>query len=621
MISPSAVSASTSPKWLRDILRLLPIRSQFVLSGAIHDYVSYTHGGNHIIAPFCNALTDQLKTIGYRYVLKWDPIDRLKVLYSVGNIRDSELLSRLNANRNASLDELGTLVRALACTDKEELAGVAIVIDFASRISDESNVSEEAKRLFMKAEMASHEAVPIQVSAERVPLFNPVFWLTNRIRDLPYWLTADSSRIHSISVPEPGAAERQEVLGRLYGRLSNDTRIKDISQAKFAELGASLTHGMTLGAMVDVITLMQDNALPASAIDDAIQGYRIGDLTLENPWRTGLLKNKIQNGAEILHKRVKGQEKAVIKVLDVLKRTSVGLTGAHGKTAGNRPRGVLFFVGPTGVGKTEMAKSITELIFGNDSAYRRFDMSEFSSEHSADRLIGAPPGYVGFDQGGELTNAMRENPFRVLLFDEIDKANPAILLKFLQILEDGRLTDGRGETIYFSDSLIIFTSNQGVSRRNQSGVVEYLVTKDDEPEEFEEKIISGIREYFHLELGRPELLNRFGENFVVFQFIEKSVALDILAGMIENIKTRLMEEQKVRLEIADSVYTEIQRVTTSDLSNGGRGIGAKLEDCLVNPLSRALFDLDIAILAGKTCVVNSITQSNGIYELECTHKN
>jgi ATP-dependent Clp protease ATP-binding subunit ClpA len=158
-------------------------------------------------------------------------------------------------------------------------------------------------------------------------------------------------------------------------------------------------------------------------------------------------------------------------VLDILKRTSIGLTGAQSRGLSARPRGVLFFAGPTGVGKTEMAKSIAEIVFGDESAYLRFDMSEFSAEHSGDRLIGAPPGYVGYDQGGELTNAMREQPFRVVLFDEIEKAHNRILDKFLQVLEDGRLTDGRGDTVYFSESLIIFTSNAGVSRKLPDGTV------------------------------------------------------------------------------------------------------------------------------------------------------
>ena len=147
-------------------------------------------------------------------------------------------------------------------------------------------------------------------------------------------------------------------------------------------------------------------------------------------------------------------------MLDIIKRAVMGV-GAPRR--GGRPRGVAFLAGPTGVGKTELAKTITSLLFGDESAYIRFDMSEFSAEHSDQRLIGAPPGYLGYDVGGGLTNAIREKPFSLLLFDEIEKAHPRILDKFLQILDDGVLTSGRGDRVYFSEALIVFTFKSSAS--------------------------------------------------------------------------------------------------------------------------------------------------------------
>src|SRR5690606_35743133 len=148
--------------------------------------------------------------------------------------------------------------------------------------------------------------------------------------------------------------------------------------------------------------------------------------------------------------------------LDILKRAVLGLSGARATRSASRPRGALFCAGPAGTGKTGPAKAVTRLIIGDESAYVRVDMSEVPGQGSGDRLIGAPPGYVGHEAGGELTNAVREDPFRVILFDEIEKAHPRILDKFLQILEDGRLTDGRGNTVHFSESILIFTSNLGM---------------------------------------------------------------------------------------------------------------------------------------------------------------
>ena len=192
-------------------------------------------------------------------------------------------------------------------------------------------------------------------------------------------------------------------------------------------------------------------------IDKAIDSYRLGDIVAsDDPWQGGQITRSLRQGQELIGSEIRGQNEAALAVLDILKRSAVGMTGAHTSGSRSRPKGVLFFAGPSGVGKTMMAKKIAELVFGNPEAYCRFDMSEFRGEHSGDRLIGAPPGYIGHDQGGELTNAIREQPFRVLLFDEIEKADGKILDKFLQILEDGRLTDGRGQTVYFLEVIDYF---------------------------------------------------------------------------------------------------------------------------------------------------------------------
>ena len=172
----------------------------------------------------------------------------------------------------------------------------------------------------------------------------------------------------------------------------------------------------------------------------------------------------------------------------------------------------------------------------SDSAFLRFDMSEFSAEHSADRLIGAPPGYVGFEAGGELTNAVRQNPFRVILFDEIEKAHGRILDKFLQILEDGRLTDGQGQTTYFSECVIIFTSNLGIQEEDPETKKRTMLVAPDTPyPDMVDQVGAGVRRHFVNKLGRPELLNRLGGNIVVFDFIRPDVAAAIFDSQLGNI--------------------------------------------------------------------------------------
>jgi ATP-dependent Clp protease ATP-binding subunit ClpA len=198
---------------------------------------------------------------------------------------------------------------------------------------------------------------------------------------------------------------------------------------------------------------------------------------------------------------------------------------------------VAFLAGPTGVGKTELAKTITSLLFGDESAYIRFDMSEFSAEHADQRLIGAPPGYVGYDVGGELTNAIREKPFSVVLFDEIEKAHPRILDKFLQILDDGVLTSGRGDRVYFSEALIVFTSNLGIYRHGEQGERVANVLSGEPFEQVRSKVHSEIERHFKLVLNRPEILNRIGENIIVFDFIGVEVGAQIFESMIQPLSS------------------------------------------------------------------------------------
>lgn len=350
----------------------------------------------------------------------------------------------------------------------------------------------------------------------------------------------------------------------------------------------ALTDGMSFTELNGLRKLCKKEKLHIHEMCNVIDLFKYG--IRDNPWRE-LDLDEIKHAKERFEERVKGQPYAQTKTLDIIKRAITGLSGLQGSSHG-RPKGVLFFAGPTGTGKTETAKTLAEILFGSEDACIRFDMSEYSQGHSDQKLLGAPPGYVGYEAGGQLTNAIKNKPFSILLFDEIEKAHPTIMDKFLQILEDGRMTDGQGQTVYFSECIIIFTSNLGIYTRDQMGQRHANVTSDMAYPEVSKRVREAIENYFKLELGRPEILNRIGENVVVFDFIRPDVAKLILDAQIKKIIKTMRADKHIELTIADKAHDSLLQAALANLDNGGRGIGNIVESHLINPLARFLFDND-----------------------------
>ncbi|WP_027633507.1 ATP-dependent Clp protease ATP-binding subunit [Clostridium hydrogeniformans] len=235
---------------------------------------------------------------------------------------------------------------------------------------------------------------------------------------------------------------------------------------------------------------------------------------------------------DILHNRVIGQEEAVKSIARAVRRARVGLKDP------NRPIGSFIFLGPTGVGKTELSKALAEAMFGDENNMIRVDMSEYMEKHSVARLIGSPPGYVGFDNGGQLTEKVRRNPYSVVLFDEIEKAHPEVFNILLQILEDGRLTDGKGKTVNFKNTIIIMTSNAGASTIKKQRSLGFAVESksEDQYESMKNNIMEELKRSF-----RPEFLNRI-DDIIVFHKLEEKHIENIVTLMLETVTRRLKEQ-------------------------------------------------------------------------------
>ena len=504
-------------RWVRDLTRFLPLKSQFVLSGNVRDLQIREIGGKAVAAPLGDVLAATLIDAGYADAVRYDAVSGFLVMpHPDGSEPDANaLLARLGLTPSSGRaagggDMLAATLERLVALDGPP---IALVADFASRLIVRSDaLSPPEQSLFTRALVLSQRAEARPVGPDRAPRFNTVVWIVDKEGDLPDWLTIDNPRIRHMPIAPPDRAARKAVAGSLIRGIPGvrEATTDDIAEAERELVDA--TEGMLLVDLNAVAQLARAEGVAICDIGEAVRRYKVG--VTDDAWRM-IERQKIRDGAETIRRRVVGQDHAVVHMLDIVKRAATGIGGGG---RGGRPRGIAFLAGPTGVGKTELAKTVTELLFGDESAYIRFDMSEFSAEHADQRLIGAPPGYVGYDVGGELTNAVRERPFSVVLFDEIEKAHPRILDKFLQILDDGVLTSGRGDRVYFSEALIIFTSNLGIYSSGADGGRVANVTPEQPFEEVRSRVRAEIANHFKLVLNRPEILNRFGENVIVFDF-------------------------------------------------------------------------------------------------------
>lgn len=628
------------PKWHREVEIFRKIKPVLILEGNVLDNYLYPIEGS-IEKGSIVRLTDYLhyyfKDQGYQNIVFYDSI---KGFYNHSEEGYLENFARLvdvpvdnNAVRAEFKGKVGSAPTMIRTAMEQSEQPTVVVLDFSSRyITDPVNLDQaetDGYTILLQTSLDARE-VPTEIIDEsgnpaRVILKNLMILLVSKINDVPAWFYLDNPNVKTITLQTPTKEEREQLIkGDNFPTFFRaDIYDEDIAlfEGKEEELEkiqnrfVAMTEGFTFTELNGLRRLCKNQEIRINDMCDVIDLYKFG--VKENPWKKIDYK-QFGNAYEDFEKRVKGQQFALTKTLDVVKRAITGMSDIT-STAQGKPKGVLFFAGPTGVGKTETAKTLAEKIFGDERACIRFDMSEYAQSQSDQKLLGAPPGYVGYEAGGQLTNAIKNNPFCILLFDEIEKANPSILDKFLQILEDGRMTDGKGETVYFSETIIIFTSNLGIYGVNEStGRREQVVSSDMPYEDVQERVRRGINDYFKLQLGRPEILNRIGENIVVFDFIRPDVAELILKGQIDKIVRKLKMNKNIDLEIDSSVMEVLTAKAIANLDNGGRGIGNIVESLFVNTLSRFMFDN--GILENAKIVMKNIDGENMPYACECDYE-
>ena len=449
------------------------------------------------------------------------------------------------------VDEAGAKLRT-------EIDSMPQQLDEASRRSMQLEIEREALR---KEDDAASKARLERIERELAELRSQSDGIAARWqaeKDAVQSLRALREQIDQTKT-EIDQAERQYDLNRTaelrYGKLADLDRRLSAAEAQLESDGAPrlLKEEVDENDIADVVSRW--TGIPVSKL-------------LEGEMR------KLLRLDDELHERVIGQDEAVMAVAEAVIRSRSGLSDP------NRPIGSFIFLGPTGVGKTELARALADYLFDDERAMIRIDMSEYSEKHSVSRLIGAPPGYVGYDEGGQLTEAVRRRPFSVVLFDEIEKASPEIFNVFLQILDDGRLTDGQGRTVDFKNTILIMTSNIGSNR-----ILDYSGERGAEYAIMRATVLDELRRHF-----RPEFLNRVDE-IVVFQALSEEQLERIVGIQLDRLRTRLID-RRIDLDVSDAARRHLVKVGY-DPVYGARPLKRAVQRELETPLGRRILGGEI----------------------------
>ncbi len=652
------------PKWMCEMERYLSVKKLFLLYGNIYDKIPFpipNVSDKYEYLPLREVLKKFFFHKGYTVAGFFDKVDGLTMFK-----REDE------NNKDVQRKDISSVLDIIRGSMSKEDTPSFFVIDYSSHLCQRPDqIEEEESKVFLKILKCVQDAK--QPNVGDADYNNILILICDKVNDIPAWLYLNNPEAKTLLIEKPDLEDRKHYISQNIHAFKGGGEIPKDNEKMAVNLLADLTDGMCIVEIASLSTISRNenisivsekSVISEREFEKIVNKYKYG--VTESKWQRDLLRDKLKTAKGIFEKRVMGQEQAINAVLDIIKRAGMGLSGVQHSSSSSKPRGILFFAGPTGVGKTELAKTLSGVLFGgedlnHEKSFHRFDMSEYSSQHADQKLLGAPPGYVGYESGGQLTNKIKEQPFSVLLFDEIEKAHPSILDKFLQILEDGRMTDGKGETVYFSESVIIFTSNIGTyvektARDENNRIVGndrvrniyptgmkckkcgFIEMSVDNPEvcgkekcggrDFEKvetpyslikkKIMDAISEHFNYSLKRPEILNRLGDNFVVFDYIRPPVMKLIIESILNKIKDEVYEKHVINISFSDEVKDWILKKASENIEHGGRGVGNNIEKVIVNPLARKLWDEDVK--KGESLVIKGIkdetTDSGEWYVLE-----
>lgn len=577
--------------WLENFKRQSLIRRALIISGNTIDLAC---SDSLKLEPINSIITASLKAQGIKYVIFYSRVggvsginpQQWQDLQATGSQSDSggtdydmgDFEQPTPPNQTGQVEltpkDFFAVAEQVLLHSKQH---VAFIVDWSNYLFGQVNSLSDAERAWMQQISKSLRDAELNMSLNEISKPQSLLiFLNSGQSNIPPNLYLNNPLFAEINIALPNVREREHAILSI-GAVFN---VKEELQAHSRALAdfVTQTDGLTNRDIYQMARLSRQQ-VDTLSINNLVSLYRFGKR--QSPWEQ-LNHAKLKDTKISLQKRVKGQDQAIEAVNKILIRAYTGLSGLQHSAKAKTPKGALFFVGPTGVGKTELAKSLAQFLFGDEDACIRFDMSEFNHEHADQRLVGAPPGYVGYEEGGQLTNAVKSRPFSLLLFDEIEKAHPRILDKFLQILEDGRLTDGKGETVLFSDTFIVFTSNIGASDIIPA-----------EPKQVNEQFKAAVQSHFRDELKRPELLGRIGDaNIIPFNFMQDDQILkDIARAKLRPLQERLLEKWQIKALTFNDEDKALQAIVSDvNKQHGGRGVLNVMIGKLFDPLADFLFE-------------------------------
>ncbi len=602
------------PGWVIELDRQLRRGKQVLLYGNIDDRYRKESGYDFLD----KYLDSYFFARGYRAIIHFNIAEKGQVHYHPqGNVPEikgvdqesipaciekiCDALSQAQTDRTMEVEENAT---------PQEQVPKATIFEFADRLATVQQQGEKERQVLVSLRKTFNLTLPLNPQIlklnselpeqELVGRRNAMIFVASSLQSVPSWFYHDHPSLALVRIPRPDKEERSNFFTHYFDLFVDSEGLDDKEREKIVESFITNTEGMTIADLMSISRTAKSEGKKVHSnqeIKELIFYYRYGDA--KDPWES-FNREKIRNAYSEITSRVIGQDEAVSRIVNMLKLANVGISISPPSQTGGKPKGIFFFVGPTGVGKTELAKSLAQLIFGSEDRMRRFDMSEYSQSHAAEKLTGAPPGYVGYEEGGQLTNYVRENPFSILLFDEIEKADGKVMDKFLQILEDGRLTDGKGLTVYFSQCVIIFTSNIGSDTlESPDRITDWEPTYDYVRKHYKKE----VQNHFVQKLGRPEIFNRLGNNILVFDLLRPSYVLGIFAKFMRNLENSAnIHHYKLVYETPDGEITENAADSAigqwimelmqdrTNLLYGGRRIRVQMEEKIEQPLAGWIFD-------------------------------